>query len=123
MIGDTNLFFANADDCLCAEAEIMIAEHWARGRKCGWEAMLLMLFYGVTYLSVKQYVVKISYSNAISIKMFQNMGFVALSESDVFQEVTLGKVVDSLWIEWLKASIGQFEIEDKGLKVCLDIEQ
>lgn len=45
MIGDTNMFFL--DKSLShAEVEIMIAETDARGKKRGWEAMLLMLRYG-----------------------------------------------------------------------------
>lgn len=45
MIGDTNLFLSD-DHLHQAEAEIMIAEESARGKKRGWEAMLLMLRYG-----------------------------------------------------------------------------
>lgn len=120
MIGDTNLFFANADDRLCAEAEIMIAEEWARGRKCGWEAMLLMLLYGITHLSVKQYIVKVSFTNEISIRMFSNMGFVEISKSEFFQEVTLSKIVDDLWIIWLKTSLGNFQIKEKSAESTKD---
>lgn len=112
MIGDTNLFFANPEDKLCAEAEIMIAESWARGRKCGWEAMLHMFFYGITQLGVKQYVVKVLCINEISIRMFTNMGFTEVSKSDVFQEITMCKIVDNLWTSWLKNSLGDFEIKD-----------
>ncbi|CAH1997021.1 unnamed protein product [Acanthoscelides obtectus] len=113
MIGDTNLFFANPDDRICAEAEIMIAEPWARGRKCGWEAMLLMFMYGIKYLAVKEYIVKISYINDISIRMFRNMGFEDISRSDVFQEVTMSKIVDKLWIEWINSSTAGCEINTK----------
>lgn len=112
MIGDTNLFFANSDGCICAEAEIMIAEPWARGRKCGWEAMLLMLLYGITHLQVKQYIVKVSYQNNISIRMFNNMGFTEISKSDVFQEITMCKMVENLWIKWLKQTLGDFKIKN-----------
>nr|CAI5823468.1 unnamed protein product [Callosobruchus analis] len=110
MIGDTNLFFANPYDRICAEAEIMIAEPWARGRKCGWEAMLLMFLYGIKYLGVKEFIVKISYINDISIRMFQNMGFSEVSRSDVFQEITMNKIVDKLWITWIIDHTGGFEI-------------
>lgn len=112
MIGDTNLFFANPDDNVCAEAEIMIAEPWARGRKCGWEAMLLMLLYGITHLHVKQYIVKVSYLNDVSCKMFSNMGFTEISRSDIFQEITMSKIVEDLWITWLKQTLGDFKIKD-----------
>ncbi|XP_018577960.1 N-acetyltransferase 9-like protein [Anoplophora glabripennis] len=111
MIGDTNLFFANADDRLCAEAEIMIAEKWARGKKCGWEAILLMFMYGIDTLGVKQFIVKISYINTISINMFKNMGFVELSRSNVFQEITFSKIVDEMWINWIKTNLGNFTIK------------
>ncbi|XP_066148163.1 N-acetyltransferase 9-like protein, partial [Euwallacea fornicatus] len=114
MIGDTNLFFATPEDRLCAEAEIMIAEPWARGRKCGWQAMLLMFLYSITYLEVKQFVVKVSFGNAPSLKMFQNMGFIELSQSHVFQEITLGKVVDDTWIGWLRGCAGEFQVENKS---------
>lgn len=115
MIGDTNLFFANSDDNICAEAEIMIAEPWARGRKNGWEAMLLMLLYGITHLEVKQYVVKVSCNNDISLRMFSSMGFTEISRSIVFQEITLSKIVEKMWILWLKKTVGNFEIRDLSL--------
>ncbi|KAJ8919815.1 hypothetical protein NQ315_006344 [Exocentrus adspersus] len=111
MIGDTNLFFANCDDKLCAEAEIMIAEMWARGRRCGWEAMLLMFMYGIDTLGVKQYVVKISYSNRISANMFKTMGFEEISRSDVFQEITCSKIVDEAWASWLRTCLGDFKVQ------------
>lgn len=116
MIGDTNLFFSNLDSNVVAEAEIMIAEPWARGRRCGWHAMLLMLLYGITYLNVKEFVVKISLQNDVSIKMFSNMGFIQTSVSTVFEEVTMNKIVDDVWLCWLKQTVGQFEviIEDKS---------
>lgn len=114
MIGDTNLFFASPEDRLCAEAEIMIAEPSARGKKCGWEAMLLMFFYAISYLEVKQFVVKITYDNTPSINMFLNMGFTELSRSEVFQEITFGKVVDETWTKWIQGNIGGFEIIEEN---------
>lgn len=114
MIGDTNLFFANPEDKICAEVEIMIAEPWARGNKCGWEATLLMLLYGITHLEVKQYVAKVSHHNDISLRMFSNIGFIEISRSNVFEEITLSKMVEELWITWLNKSLGNFEV-----KICL----
>lgn len=46
MIGDTNLYFNDPDDDHVAECEIMIGEERARGRKLGWQAMTMMLYYG-----------------------------------------------------------------------------
>lgn len=49
MIGDTNLFLQEGCEERVAEAEVMIAESAARGQRKGWEAMLLMLRYGILY--------------------------------------------------------------------------
>lgn len=46
MIGDTNLFFNDLDQPGDAEVEIMIADVGYRGKKRGWEAIILMLLYG-----------------------------------------------------------------------------
>ncbi|EEZ99544.1 N-acetyltransferase 9-like protein [Tribolium castaneum] len=110
MIGDTNLFFANADDRICAEAEIMIAEQWARGRKCGSEAMLLMFLYGIETLGVKEFVVKISDDNDVSIHMFKSCGFIETGRSEIFKEITFSKIVDETWIAWLKSTVGDYEV-------------
>lgn len=105
MIGDTNLFFANCDSNILAEAEIMIAERWARGKHRGWEAMLIMFYYATKEIGTKHFVVKISTDNHVSIQMFQKLGFVETSRSDVFQEVTLEKVVNDAWIVWLQNEV------------------
>merc|ERR1719430_158503 len=75
MVGDTNLFISGEGN---AEAEIMIAEQEARGKKMGWEAMMLMLRYGVEML-----------------KIFNKLGFKEESRSEVFNEVTSALVVSS----------------------------
>lgn len=110
MVGDTNLFFAGDGGTMVAEAEIMIAEPLARGKRYGWMAMLLMLLYGINYLDVKQYVVKIALDNEISIKMFTNMGFLQTSVSNVFQEITMNKLVDDTWISWLRSCTEPFSV-------------
>lgn len=46
MIGDTNLFFNDPQESYIAEVEIMIADEASRGRKRGWEAVILMMCYG-----------------------------------------------------------------------------
>ncbi|XP_033609241.1 N-acetyltransferase 9-like protein isoform X3 [Cryptotermes secundus] len=104
MIGDTNLFFFQSEDCMkLAEAEIMIAENSARRKRRGWEAMLLMLRYGCEELAIEKFQAKISCVNEKSILMFQKMGFVKISESAVFKEVTLEKCVNETWRHWLMA--------------------
>ncbi|KAI4471162.1 n-acetyltransferase 9 [Holotrichia oblita] len=105
MIGDTNLFFANPESTLVAEAEIMIAEPDSRSKGYGFEAMMLMFLYGIEKLNVKQYVVKITMDNNPSLQMFMRMGFVETSRSTIFQEITLEKVINSEWITWIKGCV------------------
>lgn len=104
MIGDTNLFFCD-DSFTVAEAEIMIAKPEFRGLHRGREAILMMLFYGIKELNVKQFIVKISLENIISIKMFEKIGFIETSTSVVFNEITMEKLVDSAWTDWIKNNI------------------
>ncbi|XP_018334424.2 N-acetyltransferase 9-like protein [Agrilus planipennis] len=52
MVGDTNLFFLHEDSRITAEAEIMIAESKVRGSGFGWEAVVLMLLFGINYLGL-----------------------------------------------------------------------
>eukprot|EP00092_Neocalanus_flemingeri_P013097 GFUD01014113.1.p1 GENE.GFUD01014113.1~~GFUD01014113.1.p1 ORF type:complete len:198 (+),score=79.12 GFUD01014113.1:43-636(+) len=99
MVGDTNLFLSGDG---CAEAEIMIAEVDGRGKKMGWEAMLLMLRYGIEMLGINRYEVKIKMENMASIKMFKKIGFKEESRSEVFNEVTSVLEVTSGTREWLE---------------------
>ncbi|KAF5292897.1 hypothetical protein FQR65_LT11149 [Abscondita terminalis] len=110
MIGDTNLFFGNEENRIVAEAEIMIAEEGTRGQGRGWQAMLLMLLYGINNLGVRQYVVKILCDNNISLLMFTKMGFEETSRNHIFNEVTLNKLVDDSWLNWLQISAGEFKL-------------
>lgn len=88
MIGDVNLFFNNIDNNAEAEVEVMIAEQNMRGQGLGKEAVQTMMYYGQKILNVEKFSVKIGYSNIPSIKMFTKLGFVEISRSDVFEEVT-----------------------------------
>ncbi|XP_015436986.1 PREDICTED: N-acetyltransferase 9-like protein [Dufourea novaeangliae] len=105
MIGDTNLFFNNLDDPKSAEAEIMIADIAYRNKKRGWEAMILMLLYGIDTLKVTTYTAKIKFSNEKSIKMFKKLKFEEIEKSQVFEEYTLEKNVNQEWREWLYSEI------------------
>lgn len=109
MIGDTNIFITDKE-ADTGEIEIMIAEDSARGKKLGWEAVIMMLLYGITHIHLKTYEAKISLTNEISIRMFKKLGFEENSISDVFQEITLKKKVSDEWNEWL-AKHFQYEIE------------
>ncbi|XP_045509295.1 N-acetyltransferase 9 isoform X2 [Colias croceus] len=109
MIGDTNIFLTDKDQAQ-GEIEIMIAEKSARGKKMGWETVILMLLYGIEYINLKKYEAKISLSNEKSIKMFYKLGFEEQSRSEVFQEVTLYKEISTEWTTWLKEQCG-YKIE------------
>ncbi|XP_076248964.1 alpha/beta-tubulin-N-acetyltransferase 9-like [Calliopsis andreniformis] len=105
MIGDTNLFFNEPEQPGSAEAEIMIADVAHRGMKRGWEAMILMLLYGINTLNVTRYIAKIKLDNEKSITMFTKLKFQEVGKSQVFQECTLGKTVSQDWRDWLCSEI------------------
>ncbi|KAF3420586.1 hypothetical protein E2986_11231 [Frieseomelitta varia] len=75
MIGDTNLFFNESDQPNIAEVEIMIADVTYRRRKRGWEAIILMLLYGINKLNITKYIAKIKFDNEKSINMFEKLKF------------------------------------------------
>ena len=92
MVGDTNLFLQKFEkeqnDGLFAEVEIMIAEKLERGKKFGYEALCLMINYGISQLNIKKFEAKIKCDNTPSIKLFEKLGFVESERSEVFKEVT-----------------------------------
>ncbi|XP_014212001.1 N-acetyltransferase 9-like protein [Copidosoma floridanum] len=103
MIGDTNFYLNDPDNENFAEIEIMIAELSNRGKGLGWESVVLMMRYGIENLNIQKYTAKISMDNQISLKMFNKLGFVETSKSQVFQEVTVEKQVSSDWYNRLVA--------------------
>ena len=118
LIGDTNLFLVQEDnsgdgetnETVIAEAEIMIAEERVRGKRFGWESMLLMLKYGQTNLKCTKFIVKIGFSNLKSINMFTNMQFYEVRRSAVFEEITFERPCSAEWTSWLDKQI-DFRLE------------
>ncbi|WIA12789.1 hypothetical protein OEZ85_006420 [Tetradesmus obliquus] len=95
MAGDVNFFFNDHDDPHIAEAEIMIAEPASRRRGLAVEALQLFMAYGVKFLGVTKFRVKIGENNAASLALFSaKLGFAEVSRSAVFKEVTLELVVE-----------------------------
>ncbi|XP_067671121.1 alpha/beta-tubulin-N-acetyltransferase 9-like isoform X2 [Haliotis asinina] len=74
MVGDVNLFFNEEGEKHVAEIEIMVA--------------------GVAVLGLTKITAKIGYSNSPSLAMFNKLGFIEVSRSDMFKEVTLELMVD-----------------------------
>uniref|UniRef100_A0A183DYZ9 N-acetyltransferase domain-containing protein n=1 Tax=Gongylonema pulchrum TaxID=637853 RepID=A0A183DYZ9_9BILA len=85
MVGDVNIFIRDG----VGELEIMIAEPECRSQGLGREATQMMLKYAVETLGLNEFQVKITDDNAPSISLFQKLGFVIVSHSDVFREQTL----------------------------------
>lgn len=102
MIGDTNIFITDKDG-MVGEIEIMIAEDYARRKKRGWEAVIMMLLYGIKYIDIKIFEAKISIDNRSSILLFNKLGFEEKSKSEIFHEITLEKFVDDTWIKSLES--------------------
>lgn len=103
LIGDTNLFLDN--DSNSAETEIMIAESNARGKKFGWEAMLMMIKFGHNFLNCKIFMAKIGFSNGKSQRMFEKMHFREISRSEIFQEITYERECSKDWLDWLNSNV------------------
>ncbi|KAG9064809.1 N-acetyltransferase 9 [Linnemannia hyalina] len=94
MVGDVNLFFNDHDDPHSAEIEIMIAESSCRRKGMGLEALRMMMTYAYQSLGTKRITAKISTENKGSIQLFlTQLGFVQISFSQIFEEVTLERVL------------------------------
>ncbi|KAF8940512.1 N-acetyltransferase 9 [Haplosporangium gracile] len=91
MVGDVNLFFNDHDDPHSAEIEIMIA---GKRKGMGLEALRMMMTYAYQSLGTKRITAKISTENKGSIQLFlTQLGFVQISYSQIFEEVTLERVL------------------------------
>ncbi|RVE42760.1 hypothetical protein evm_012584 [Chilo suppressalis] len=124
MIGDTNIFIQGMKEAK-GEIEIMIAEESVRGKKLGWESVILMLLYGILYIGIKSYEAKICLTNVISIQMFKKLGFEEYSKSEVFQEITFKKDVSTKWNNWLQEQYklnGISSLESQGKIKILQFE-
>jgi RimJ/RimL family protein N-acetyltransferase len=95
MVGDVNLYFNDHDDPFSVEIEIMIAEKSMRRKGLGRIAIVMMMSFAVQELNVSKFTAKISFHNLASIELFQRLGYVEVSRSNVFQEITLERKVDT----------------------------
>ncbi|ETN63213.1 embryo brain specific protein [Anopheles darlingi] len=117
LIGDTNIFLqlppsdgTNGNALVVGEIEIMIAEPTARGKRCGWEATLLMLRFGVEYLRVAKFLAITKDTNQPAMRMFERMQFNETVRSAVFHEVTFERSVDQKWIDWMNSEVGSYAV-------------
>ncbi|XP_043861143.1 N-acetyltransferase 9 isoform X1 [Dromiciops gliroides] len=101
MVGDVNLFLTDLQDPTLGEIEVMIAEPSYRRRGFGTEAVLMMMAYGMTTLSLNKFEAKIGQGNEPSICMFKKLHFEQVAMNSVFQEVTLRLLVSEPERQWL----------------------
>eukprot|EP01111_Echinosteliopsis_oligospora_P005017 TRINITY_DN1817_c0_g1_i2.p1 TRINITY_DN1817_c0_g1~~TRINITY_DN1817_c0_g1_i2.p1 ORF type:complete len:199 (+),score=45.43 TRINITY_DN1817_c0_g1_i2:266-862(+) len=107
MAGDVNLFWNDYGNENAAELEIMIAEERSRGKGKGKQAVLMMMRYASTHLSVVQFFVKIDKENIISQNLFKSLGFQQEGGINYFGEVKL--VYDVKDLQHLVASVPVYE--------------
>ncbi|KAI9144596.1 N-acetyltransferase 9, partial [Paraphysoderma sedebokerense] len=106
MVGDVNLFFNDPDELHTAEIEIMIAEPECRRKGIGFEALIMMMHYGIFDLRISKFVAKISLKNTPSIDLFtRKLGFKEYSVSTVFEETTLHLKVDENFKAFISDSV------------------
>ena len=88
MIGDTNFFFNDADDPLCVEIEIMIAETTYQRMGFATTSLQMMMAYGRQKLGIERFVAKIGYANAASLAMFTSakLGYTVFEKHDWCEE-------------------------------------
>ncbi|KXS18168.1 hypothetical protein M427DRAFT_96362 [Gonapodya prolifera JEL478] len=107
MVGDVNLFFTDFESAVTAELEVMIAVAGARGKGIGEAACRGIMAFATSinrkvhgkdetvpsegeHFPVTVFRAKIKTGNSVSLNLFQNkLGFVEVSRSQVFDEITL----------------------------------
>ena len=86
MVGDVNLFLHDRDDPTNAEIEVMIAEKNYLRRGLAYEALVMLMLYGVKDLGITRYFAKIHETNSASIALFQKLGYSQCNYVPAFQE-------------------------------------
>ncbi|KAL3714626.1 hypothetical protein ACJRO7_006517 [Eucalyptus globulus] len=111
MVGDVNIYMNDLDDPQMAEIEIMIAEPKSRGKGLGKESVLMMMAFAMKNFGIHTFRAKIGESNRASLHMFQKLGFVESSYSEIFKEVTLELDVTKAKQEELQCLLGDVNHE------------
>ena len=70
LAGDVNLFFNDTENLRSCEINIMVANSDCRRKGIGKEAVLLMMFYGLTRLEVNRFYCKVHSDNKPSLHLF-----------------------------------------------------
>lgn len=71
MVGDINIFLNDYEDLSRVEIDVMIAEPEYRGKGCGKEAVLLMMWYCMKDLKIFKFYCKIHQRNENSLGLFR----------------------------------------------------
>ncbi len=91
-------------------------ERTARGKRLGIDALCCILRIGIEQLNMRRYIAKISFSNEASLVLFkEKLGFSVVSESRVFQEVTLERIVDDAFNALLKEKTAHVSLDPLDL--------
>ncbi|KAF9949151.1 N-acetyltransferase 9 [Mortierella alpina] len=123
MVGDVNLFFNDHDDPHSAEIEIMIAEPSYRRKGMGLEAIRMMITYAYESLGTKRITAKISTENEGSIQLFlTQLGFNQIGYSQIFEEVTLERILASRSASPLPTTTGQ-DLTDENKGEVFQVEE
>ncbi|KAJ3310220.1 hypothetical protein HDV04_005159 [Boothiomyces sp. JEL0838] len=116
-----------ASEPLSLEEEYEMQQSWyedekkqsSRGKGLGVKILSLMFSYGIKHLKVNEYVAKISMSNSQSIKLFEKFGFVEISSSEIFKEITMKRAVDDAFIQTISID---YNIVDLVSQMIIDSE-
>eukprot|EP01038_Epipyxis_sp_PR26KG_P011197 gene11197-15017_t len=86
MAGDVNFFLNDRDDPHNAEIEVMIAETKHQRKGFAYEALSLMMYYGMHSIGITRFYAKIHKTNEISLQLFRNLGFAEFNYVEAFEE-------------------------------------
>ncbi|BES87632.1 N-acetyltransferase 9 (GCN5-related [Nesidiocoris tenuis] len=115
MIGDANLYLRIDEDqdapILIGEVGLMVADNAFRGKGLGKEIALCLIRYGIEAIGIKRFQAVISLKNATSINMFEKLDFEKMSVSEVFDEVTFEREVNSDFIRFILDRTLNYSIE------------
>lgn len=123
MIGETNLYFPDERYPCIAETSIKIGNPEFRGRGRGWEAMLLLIHYGITELTARQFHATLLESDQRSVNLFDKLGFKAAKKNNTTGEIMMIKDVNPCWIYSVETNINYVKIPNHEIRILSHLLQ